>query len=368
MYIQRLDLQNFRNYARQSLCPDRGLTILTGANAQGKTNILEALHLCCLGRSHRTAHDKEMIRWGCERAKVAVAVKQQDGTHEIEVILSEEARKKKTVKIGGSQVSRIGELMGQMGGVFFVPEDLLIVKEGPVQRRQFLDRVLSQLRPSYFYALQRYARALKQRTGLLREIAKRGALLSTLDSWDEQLAAAGAEVVKYRAGYVEKLHQAARTQHASIAGEAETLSLCYKTQLSDGKNAAERRAQFMALLQKTRENDLRRQMTSVGPHRDELEILLNDRSARMYASQGQQRSIVLSMKLAELQVAGEVRGEMPILLLDDVMSELDPLRRQRLIQRIDGVQTILTCTHLSDLGGASYGMAYRVENGKLHAL
>lgn len=365
MYITRLELIHFRNYARQVLAPDRGLTVLYGANAQGKTNILEALHLCCLGRSHRTSHDREMIEWGQHTARVKLDIRHGDGLHEIEVVLSGEARRKKLVKVGGSPVSRIGELMGQMGGVFFAPEDLLIVKEGPAQRRQFLDRVLSQLRPSYFYALQRYTRALRQRTGLLKEIARRKALADTLDSWDEQLVAAGTVIVRHRAAYIAKLHQAAAREQAHITGGAETLSLGYRTQVHAGEHAQGVAEDFRRQLLAAREADLRRQITSVGPHRDELEILLDGRPARMFASQGQQRTIVLSMKLAELGVAGELRGEMPVLLLDDVMSELDPTRRQQLIARIQNVQTLLTCTDLSDLGGAPYGAAYRVEAGRL---
>ena len=362
MRVKTIRLQNFRNYERAWVTPDEGVTVFTGPNAQGKTNIVEALHLCCLGRSHRTARDDELIRWGCEEALVRTETAQRDGTHEVTILLSKRQKKKKNVRIGSRQAERIGELLGHVCGVLFSPEDLQIVKSGPAERRRFIDMELSQLRPAYFYALQRAVRALNQRNALLKEIARDGSLLKTLDMWDEQLAACGGEIVRCRREAVLSLGKSAREAHTSLTGGRETLDVRYVSQAAEAENPGET---LLRLLHAARSEDLRRMTTTVGVHRDDLHITIDGKEARTYGSQGQQRSAVLSLKLAELELAERVRGEAPILMLDDVMSELDPGRRCQLIERIDRVQTFVTCTDLSDLAGARQGRVYRVENGHL---
>lgn len=368
MHIRRIQLKNFRNYEQATLLPDARLTVLTGQNAQGKTNVLEALHLCCLGRSHRTTHDKELIRWGAPQASVQLEIAQQDGTHEIAVLLSAQESVRKQVRVGGTQVARIGELMGHFHGILFSPEDLAIVKDGPAERRKFVDMELSQLRPAYFYALQRYLRALNQRNNLLREMLKKPALTATLIAWDEQLAEAGAQIVAHRRAYIAALAKAATANYAELSGGSEVLEACYQTQLAETGDMPALTEHFLRRLQAAQAEDRRRATTSVGPHRDDLRLTLNGREARVYGSQGQQRTVVLALKLAELDVVKQERGEAPVLLLDDVMSELDPFRRQQLVTRITGVQTIVTCTDLSDLGGAEPGAAYRVAAGELALL
>lgn len=362
MKATKIRLQNFRNYARAELLPDARMTVLTGQNAQGKTNVLEALHLCCLGRSHRTPHDRDLIRWGEGTAFVGVEVSHLDGTHDVSVTLSREDRRREIVRVGGTQVARIGELMGHVNGVLFAPEDLSIVKDGPSERRRFIDMELSQLRPAYFYALQRYVRALNQRNNLLREIQRRPSAQGTLDAWDEQLSLAGAEVIRHRREYVEKLKKAAGECHRAIAGGVEALEVTYMTQVKEESDLVQA---MMARLKAARPEDVRRATTTVGPHRDDLKLSISGKEVRVFGSQGQQRTVVLSLKLAELSVIEQERGETPILMLDDVMSELDPRRRQQLIERIDRVQTIVTCTDLSDLAGAPKGAVYRVEAGSL---
>ena len=362
MVVSTLSLNHFRNYDQALIEPDAGVTVFTGPNAQGKTNILEALHLCCLGRSHRTARDEELIQWGQPNARVLVRTQQRDGTHEVSILLSRTQKKKKTVRIGTRQAERIGELLGHVCGVLFSPEDLQIVKQGPAERRRFLDMQLSQLRPAYFYALQRAVRTLNQRNALLKDIARNPSLLPTLDMWDEQLAVNGALIYENRREAIEKLGERARQAHASLTGGREELNLRYISQIGDASNA------YDALLEKlhaARNEDLRRMTTTVGVHRDDMGITINGKEARTFASQGQQRSAVLSLKLAQLEWAGMESGEAPILMLDDVMSELDPGRRRQLIERIDKVQTFVTCTDLSDLAGARQGAVYRVESGKL---
>ena len=362
MRVKTINLQNFRNYERASILPDAGVTVFTGQNAQGKTNIIEALHLCCLGRSHRTPRDEELIRWGSDAAQVKTETLQADGTHEVSILLSRQQKKKKTVRIGARQAERIGELMGHVCGVLFSPEDLQIVKSGPAERRRFMDMELSQLRPAYFYALQRCVRALNQRNALLREIARDASLITTLDMWDEQLASCGGEIVRSRREAVEMLSKSAQQAHASLTGGREVLSVRYVSQAADAEKPEER---LLERLHAARSEDLRRMTTTVGVHRDDLHISIDGKEARMFGSQGQQRSAVLSLKLAELELAEQERGEAPILMLDDVMSELDPGRRRQLIERIDRVQTFVTCTDLSDLAGARQDAVYHVQAGEL---
>ena len=362
MRVKSLVLKNFRNYEQAVIEPDSGVTVFTGENAQGKTNILEALHLCCLGRSHRTPRDEELIRWGTSGARVQIQTAQQDGTHEVTILLDKNGKKKKTVKIGSRQAERIGELFGHVCGVLFSPEDLSIVKSGPGERRRFLDMQLSQLRPQYFYALQRAVRALNQRNALLKEIARNPALLPTLDMRDEQLAAIGAQIALNRREAIAVLSENAAKAHLSLTGGREELRLWYISQIKEGSDIA---GQLLERMRQSRQEDLRRMTTTVGIHRDDMGVTINGKEARNFASQGQQRSAVLSLKLAQLEMAAIETGEAPILMLDDVMSELDPGRRRQLIERIDQVQTFVTCTDVSDLAGARQGAIYRVENGRL---
>ena len=299
MRVQSLSLKNFRNYEQASITPDSGVTVFTGPNAQGKTNILEALHLCCLGRSHRTARDEELIRWGADSARVQILTQQMDGTHEVTILLSRSQKKKKTVRIGARQAERIGELFGHVCGVLFSPEDLSIVKDGPAERRRFLDMQLSQLRPQYFYSLQRAVRTLNQRNALLKEIAKHPSLLPTLDMWDEQLARVGAEIAQSRRQAIAFLDEEARRAHASLTDGREELRLWYISQTVDAPDAAE---QLLGRLRAARSEDLRRMTTTVGIHRDDMGVTINGKEARTFASQGQQRSAVLSLKLAQLEI------------------------------------------------------------------
>ena len=362
MRVTSLSLKNFRNYEQAVITPDSGVTVFAGANAQGKTNILEALHLCCLGRSHRTSRDEELIRWGEHAARVQIHTMHTDGTHDVTILLDKTQKKKTTVRIGARPAERIGELFGHVCGVLFSPEDLSIVKDGPSERRRFLDMQLSQLRPQYFYSLQRAVRTLNQRNALLREIAKNSALLPTLDMWDEQLALIGAQIAKNRREAIALMNEEAAKAHASLTGGREELRLWYISQTADGADAAQ---QLLDRMRASRQEDLRRMTTTVGVHRDDMGIAINGKEARSFASQGQQRSAVLSLKLAQIEMAARETGEAPILMLDDVMSELDPSRRRQLIERIDRVQTFVTCTDLSDLAGSRQGAVYQVSGGVL---
>lgn len=363
MRIRSIRLTDFRNYAEAEISPCAGVTVFTGDNAQGKTNILEAVYLCCTGRSHRTSHDREMIRTGADIARVHVDADRRDGHHDVEILLPRMERRR--VKVAGNVVSRSGELLGHITGVLFAPEDLRMVKDGPAERRRFVDMELSQLRPSYYYALQRYSRALKQRGALLKEISLGNARADTLDMWDAQLAESGAAVMDLRREFLKTLAQTAVETHARVSGGAEVMTVEYAPSAETANTGAALAEALRELLLRARQMDLKRLTTSVGPHRDDVRVLLNGQDARAYGSQGQVRTCALSLKLSELEIMRRESGESPVLMLDDVMSELDPGRRRLLIGMLEDVQTFVTCTDPTDLAGAAIGRVFRVKNAIL---
>ncbi len=359
MRLTALKLKNFRSYENITLTPPEGITVIAGENGAGKTNLLEAVHLCCLGRSHRTNTDADMIRAGADTGGVQLTVERRDGTHDTGVRLFQTQRRKKICYVNGKIAHRIGELMGHATCVIFSPEDLGLVQEGPNVRRRYLDMLLSQLQPAYFFALQQYTTALRQRNALLKQ-PDSAEVQSQLDIWDEQLAQTAAPLVRLRAQMSERLSGMAATHYAAISGRPEeTLRIRYVTQLGDPEPAE----QALRLLRERRRDDFRRLSTGVGPHRDDLSLTLSGVSMQAYASQGQARTAALSMKLAAFDLLTAEQGEPPLLLLDDVLSELDPARRRRLIDRIRGAQALLTCTDVSDLNGASPQCVLQVANG-----
>ena len=362
MLVTELQLKHYRSYKACTLAPYEGVNVLLGDNGQGKTNVLEALYLCCTGRSHRTRQDRELIRWGADFASVKAEALRRDGSHQVELVLPAAGRRR--IKIAGQEASKSGELMGHVTGVLFSPEDLRTVKDGPAERRRFVDMALSQLRPAYYYTLQRYARALKQRGEALKAASTQPGLLATLDSWDEQLATAGAELMRQRRAYIARLNDLAGGIHREISDGHEQLAIQYAPSVTLGDDA---QANLDALFA-AREGDVRRMITSVGAHRDDVQLLIDGRDVRAYGSQGQQRTAALAMRLSELSVMREELGEWPMLMLDDVMSELDPSRRRQLIRRLDGIQTFITCTDADDLAGAEVGRLWRVSEGSLQPL
>ncbi|MDR1619485.1 MAG: DNA replication/repair protein RecF [Clostridiales bacterium] len=359
MHIARIRLQNFRSYQSLDFQPAPNLCVLAGENAAGKTNILESLFLCALGRSHRTRHDGELIRYGEARARVGLALQGRTGAHEIACDLFREGRR--ALRIDGMPLTRSGELLGHLRVVMFSPEDLRLIKQGPSERRRFMDMELSQLNPAYYYRLQQYNLALKQRNALLRDgLSTAGAL----DPWDTQLAQLGAAIMRERHAFMGRIAVMAAQLHNELAGDKETLRVNYEpsTPLDEEK------AQAAALLKALRENAIRdkeRGGTSHGPHRDDVSILVNGMDARAFGSQGQQRTAALSLKLSELTLTRELGGESPVLLLDDVLSELDGHRQHMLASAMRGCQTFLTCTRPEGLKDAGVGdmAVYRVHNG-----
>ena len=366
MHIESLRLQDFRSYHQLKLAPAAGTTVFVGENGAGKTNLLEAVHLCCLGRSHRTANDREMIRAGAETGAVQVRVRRGDGVDTVGVRLFGGAEKRREIlNINGKNAARTGELMGHVTCVMFSPEDIELMRGAPLGRRRFLDMLLSQCGAGYFYALQTYNSALKQRNALLHAIARGEAQLSQLDVWDEQLCQAAAPVVKARQYAVGGLCPLAREHYGHIGGRAdEVFALQYMGHLAESGDPAE---DLRRLLRERRGEDLRRVTTTAGPHRDDLLLTLAGQDMRAFASQGQMRTAVLALRLSEVDLLTRRQGEAPLLLLDDVLSELDAGRRTRLLSRISGIQTLLTCTDLSDLTGARPDAVLHVRPGEITA-
>ncbi len=363
MHLTQLRLHNFRSYAQLTLLPPKGITILVGENGAGKTNLLEAIHLCCLGRSHRTTVDQDMIRQDEDTSAVHAKVQRRNGIDEVGVRLYQQQRRRKLVYVNGKTVSRLGELMGHMTCVMFSPEDLGIIKDGPQGRRRFLDMLLSQCVPGYFYALQHYNAVLKQRNALLRAINREGADASQLPDWDAQLAQSALPLVRARRQAVQRLDELACGHYSHISlRQQERLALAYRGSLQDSLDISD---DLLRMLAQSRQDDIRRMLTSQGPHRDDILVTLGGHELRAFGSQGQIRTAVLAMRLSEIDILTKAQGEAPLLLLDDVLSELDQFRRARLIGNLQNVQTLITCTDLQDVKQFQPACVLRVKDGQI---
>ncbi len=337
MLIKKLELTNFRNYAHCVFLPEKGINLIVGENAQGKTNLLEAVFFCCFGRSHRTSREKEMITYDAPSALVRLSCERTETAHDLFLRLSHvEGRR---IKCDGQPLPRIGELMGLINCVLFAPEHLSIVKDGPAERRRFLDMELSQTHPAYFFLLQQYMRALRQRNILLKSIREHPEMKATLPVWNEQLASLGSKLMRYREAFCARLSRLASQNHREISGGREDLLVSYRPDCP-----AFDQDELLKILESTQAEDLRRMTTTRGAHRDEMALTLDGREIRAFGSQGQQRTAALAIKLSELDLIREETGEWPILMLDDVMSELDERRQTYLLERILPVQTLVTAT------------------------
>ena len=357
MYIEQLECKNFRNYESARIDFSPGINILHGNNAQGKTNLLEAIRLCATTRSHRLARDAEMIRFGSDEAHLRLILHKESGTRRLDLHLRKAGPK--GVAIDGVPIRRASELMGTLHTVLFSPEDLAIIKEGPKERRRFFDAELCQLSGAYFSGLSEYNKVVIQRNHLLKELPYKGALADTLDVWDEQLAAFGAPIIRAREKFVEEIRELAGDIHRTLTGGKEELQLYYEPDAEED-NLAAQIAQY-------RERDRQLRTTTTGPHRDDLAVKVNGIDLRKYGSQGQQRSAALSLKMAEIELVRRRTGETPVLLLDDVLSELDASRQEMLLAGLKETQTFITCTGVEDFlaHGVPADRTYLVEAGTI---
>lgn len=355
MYIKNLLVKNFRNYEEARIDFSKNINIIYGKNAQGKTNILEALYLCATSKSQRTNNSKEMIRFNNDEAHITVNFVKSDIEDQIDLHLKK--NNKKSISLNKIPIKKLSELFGIIKIVIFSPEDLGLIKNGPKERRKFIDIELCQINSLYYYYLKNYHQALKQRNNLLKEIKKNNYGLDQLDVWDIQLIDYGLKVMKYREEFINELNPYFINNHYQISGKKEKSSLFYE------KNILEE--VFKDKLIKNRNYDIITGSTSVGPHKDDIRFEINGVDIRKYGSQGQQRTAALSLKLSEIKLMEENSGESPILLLDDVLSELDDLRQNYLIHHIENIQTIITCTGIEDFikNNIRIDHLIKVENG-----
>ncbi len=355
MYFESIELENFRNYEILSLEPDPKLNIITGKNAQGKTNLLESLYIMGMGRSFRTNKDSEMIKFEKEYSRTRAVVKDEDKETEIEIIYNQEG---KIIKVDGLKLSRTVDLLENVYVVVFSPEDLRIVKDGPEHRRRFLDRELCQIKPMYYSDLGNYKKILKQRNSYLKEDAIDRDLFEV---FDESLVNYGIRIIEERKRFTERLYGICGGIHKDISNGKEKLAVRYETDVKD-------RESFREKLKESFETDRVRGYTSVGPHKDYLGIFINGKDIRIYGSQGQQRTASLSMKLAEVELIKNETGQNPVLLLDDVFSELDAGRQKYLIESMKGVQIFVTATGIEEglMDIMPDGNVYYVDNGKIN--
>lgn len=357
MYIQSLELKNYRNYDRLIIEFSSGTNILYGDNAQGKTNILEAVYLGATTKSHRGSKDKEIIRFGENESHIRIHLMKQDIGHQIDMHLKKS--RTKGAAIDRIPIKRSSDLLGFVPVIFFSPEDLSFIKNGPSERRKFLDIELSQLEKMYLHQLSSYNRVMAQRNNLLKQLAYQRELLDTLDSWDLQLVKYGSEVIRYRQKFIEDLNEIIREIHKNLTGKKEKIVLKYDYSVNYDE--------FLTVLQRKREIDLKYASTGAGPHRDDIEFLVNGIDIRKFGSQGQQRTAALSLKLAQIELVKRQTGETPILLLDDVLSELDSSRKNYLLDSIKDIQTLITCTGLEEFINSHLQIdkMFQVKSGKI---
>lgn len=338
MIVKSLELKNYRNYNELSMDFAKGTNLLYGDNAQGKTNILEAIYLGATTKSHRGSKDREIIQFHENESHIRIQYEKQEIIHQLDMHLKKS--RAKGVAIDRMPIRRSGDLLGQIPVIFFSPEDLKIVKNGPSERRKFLDIELSQMEPLYLYQLTNYNKILMQRNNLLKQIRFQKDLMDTLESWDIQLVKYGSEIIRYREKFIKHLNKTIQQIHKKLTGGKEHMLLTYDRNVAYDE--------FLTEIGRKREKDLKYLTTNAGPHRDDLGFMVNDIDIRKYGSQGQQRTAALSLKLAQIQLVKEVMKESPILLLDDVLSELDSSRKIYLLESIKNTQTIITCTGLDE--------------------
>ncbi len=353
MWISKIKINNFRNYELQEINLEKNINVFYGENAQGKTNIIESIFLCSMGRSFRTNKDKEMIKLNSENSIIEIEYQKTDRDGKIKIELGN----RKNVFINGIKVKKLSELLGNINVVIFTPDDINILKGGPQNRRKFLDIMISQLKPNYMHNLNSYLKTLEQRNNYLRQIREENKDENLLEIWDEKLAEYAVTICKYRNEYIEKIKEKIRKIHNEITDNKEEIEIEYITECDNKEN-------FLNLLRGRRKLDIIKGFTTKGVHRDDFVIYINKKRLDIYGSQGQHRTAILSLKLSELNIIEEEIGEYPILLLDDFMSELDQKRRNHFLEKIDNTQVIITCTDKIDIENKNI-LIYNVNNGNV---
>ena len=371
MFIESIELKNYRNYDDLHLDLCSGTNILYGDNAQGKTNILESIYVCSTTKSHRGSKDKELIRFGQDESHIKLQLRKQGVPYRIDMHLKKS--KAKGIAVNGIPIRRASELFGIVNVVFFSPEDLNIIKNGPSERRRFIDLELCQLNKLYVHALIQYNKVVLQRNKILKELSFRPEYEDTLDVWDQQLILYGRQVMSFRQEFIEKLNAIITEIHKKISGGKERLTIAYEPSAAFD--------QLESMVKKSRFQDIRQRTTLIGPHRDDISFFLrpfeekkisgnhekDGIDIRRFGSQGQQRTAALSLKLAEIELVRTMIHDYPVLLLDDVLSELDSSRQNHLLDSIGHIQTLITCTGLDEFVNHRFPVdqIFKVTDGKV---
>ena len=353
MYIQKKKLNYFINYEQLELDLNKDINIIYGNNAQGKTNILEAIFLSSFGKSFRTNKEKEMIRFNEQSCLVEIFYQKKDRDGKVKIDIGN----KKQISLNGIKLKKLSELLGNINIVIFTPDDINILKDGPASRRRFLDMMIGQLRPNYVYNLNMYLKTIEQRNNYLRQIREENKPEEMLEIWDENLAEYGEKIYIYRNEFINKILNKINNIHKNITDAKEEIRIEYLSNCDNKEN-------YLKLLKERRKLDIIKGYTTKGIHRDDFVIYINDKEVSTYGSQGQNRTAVLSLKLSELQVVYDEIGEYPILLLDDFMSELDEVRRKNFLNNIKNTQVILTGTDKIELSDVEYSI-FNVKEGKI---
>lgn len=355
MIIKSLELENFRNYDTLKMEFDSGTNILFGDNAQGKTNILEAIYLSATTKSHKGSKDRDVIHFEKEEAHIRTLLEKKELEYKVDMHLRQS--KSKGIAINNQKIKKASELLGLLTVVFFSPEDLSIIKNGPSERRRFVDMELCQLDNFYLYNLNNYNKIVNQRNKLLKDLYNNAALKDTLDIWDSQLVSFGSKIIERRITFVNQLNEIIYGIHKKLTGEKEELIIEYEPNVT--------MEEFKNKMAQAQERDIRLKQTTVGPHKDDFGFIINKVDVRKFGSQGQQRTAALSLKLSEIELVKKITKENPVLLLDDVLSELDSSRQNYLLNTIGNIQTIITCTGLDEFVNNRFEVnrVFNVTNG-----
>ena len=357
MIAKKIKLENFRNYQKEEVNFSPDINIIYGKNGMGKTNLIEALYSFAYSRSFR-AKTREFLRHGCDTAKIELLFEAKGREQSADIIFTKDNKKK--IRVNEINITKTSDLLGKFICVLFTPDELSLVKDGPDKRRKFMDTSIISLRPSYFSALSSYMTCLKQKNALLKT-----GNFSMLDIWDEKLSEYGASIAHLRQSYIERLSDKAKIAQNDISGGKEDLEIIYSHSYKIGENKIKTKEFILEKILESRKREIENRMCLIGPHRDDLIFKINSFNAKSYASQGQQRSIVLSMKTAQMEIIKDEEGEYPQLLLDDVMSELDSERRDYFTEKIMGKQVVISCTDLSNLNFKKEANLILIKDGKV---
>lgn len=364
MIIKSLELSDYRNYESLNISFDKGTNILYGDNAQGKTNILEAIYLSATTKSHKLSKDKEIIRFDKQEAHIRTFIEKDDIETRVDMHLR--SSKSKGIAIDGTKIKKATELLGLLKVVFFSPEDLCIIKNGPAERRRFIDIELCQLDNFYLYNLNNYNKIVNQRNNLLKNLYFNPELKDTLSIWDAQLISYGSKIIERRKQFIDQLNDIIFGIHSNLSGNKEQLRIKYEPNVE--------MEDYERVLNNYHDKDISLKQTTVGPHRDDISFLVKSENTngieidiRKYGSQGQQRTAALSLKLSEIEMVKKVTKDTPVLLLDDVLSELDSNRQNFLLNSIGDIQTIITCTGLDEFVNNRFEVnkVFKVTNGSV---